>query len=234
MTPINQLPTLIEQSIESAPKSPHTRLSPELIANLKPIGRVRNWRRGQTLLISGQSMTSMCICLSGQFSASLQSIDGHSQFLRYIADGEPFGVPSLFTDAPFPTDLVCVEDGATLEISKSAFEERLKMDPNIAIALIRILAFRVTELFNLMEADLLPSLRSRVFFALRRLAYNQGLKKHSNIVILQLSQSEIASAVNASRQKVHKELKTMEVEGLLLLGYKNITLQSQFFTKISK
>ena len=205
------------------------RLSKELIVSLKSIGRMRQWRRGQTVVHYGEAVSHISICLSGQFSVLLNSIDGHSQLLRYIVEGELFGIPSAFARAPFPTDLVCVQDGSTLDIPKAAFEERLRRDPDFAIALIQNLSSRVSELFSLMEADLLPSLRARVYQALRRLAMHHGRTKQAHDLNLNLSQGDIASAVHASRQKVHEELKRMERDGLLQLGYRSITLHKRFF-----
>ena len=81
-----------------------------------------------------------------------------------------------------------------------------------------------------MEAELLPSLRARVYQALMRLAKYHGTPdKRSEDMVLHFTQAELASNVNASRQKVHVELKRMELEGLVVLGYRTITLKSTFF-----
>ena len=230
MSPTNLLSTWTHQVNANGESGPmQIRLSKELILSLKSTGRIRQWRRGQTVVQYGQAVSNVSICLSGQFSVLLNSIDGHSQLLRYMVEGELYGVPSAFANAPFPTDLLCVQDGSTLDIPKAAFEARLRRDPDFAIALIQNLSSRVAELFSLMEADLLPSLRARVYQALRRLAMHHGRSKKSGDLNLNLSQGDIASAVHASRQKVHQELKKMESDGLLQLGYRSITLHERFF-----
>lgn len=141
-----------------------------------------------------------------------------------INPGELFGVPSVMVDAPFPTDVICDKEGDTLEITKETLFELLQNEPKLSLAIIISLSSRVTEMFDFMEADLLPSLRSRVYQRLIRLAQFNGQADRSGHVELALSQSEVAESVNASRPRVQQELKRMEKEGLIQLGYRRITL----------
>ena len=111
-----------------------------------------------------------------------------------------------------------------LDIPRAALEDLLTQQPQLAMALIESLALRVAELFGLMEANLLPSLRERVYRRIKWLAQAHGVRNAQGHIRLNLSQQDIADAVNASRQKVHDELKRLEHEGLIKLGYKHIVL----------
>jgi CRP-like cAMP-binding protein len=154
----------------------------------------------------------------------INSADGQAMLLRFLKPGELFGLPSMFAGAAFPTDVICEQDGETLSLNKLALQRLLVDQPILAIGLIESLAIRVAELFSLIEATLLQSLRQRVHLRLIVLANAHGERLRDGGVRLSLSQQDFARAVNASRQKVQRELKRMEHEGLVSLGYRSITL----------
>jgi CRP/FNR family transcriptional regulator len=229
MLPIYGFPSPPETAIDTHLwlSSKHIRqyhLDESIIQSLKKSGRIRSWKPSEYVAIYGQRVEHVTICLSGQYKVLLNSIDGQSHFMRLIKAGEMFGVPSAITGAPFPTDVVCEKKGETLEISRPVLLDLLKREPELSLAVIISLATRVSEMFDFMEADLLPSLRSRVYQRLVRLAQFNGQPDRLGHVELMLSQTEIAESVNASRPRVQQELKRMEREGLLQLGYKRITL----------
>lgn len=229
MTPIYGLPVNEKDSPNthqwlSSKQIRQYHLDDHLIQSLKKFGRLRKWRHGDFVAFYGQRVEHVTVCLSGQYKVLLNSIDGQSHFMRLVNPGEVFGVPSALAGAPFPTDVVCEKAGETLEISKTVLLDLLKREPDLSLAVIISLATRVSEMFDFMEADLLPSLRARVYQRLVRLAQFNGKPDRLGHVELQLSQSEIAESVNASRPRVQQELKRMEKEGLIQLGYRRITL----------
>ncbi|HMN94413.1 MAG TPA: Crp/Fnr family transcriptional regulator [Hydrogenophaga sp.] len=202
-------------------------LDQAMVHTLEAVGLRRSWKAGDTLTRSGQRMESVSVCLSGQYKVLLNSVDGHSLFLRRITPGELYGVPSALAGAPFPTDMVCEEAGQTLEISRQALIKTLHNEPDLALGIIRSLATRVAEMFELMESDLLPSLRSRIYQRLQRLAHFNGQPDRFGHITITLTQQEFAQSLNASRPKVNAELNRLEKEGMVRLGYGRITLLRQ-------
>ena len=199
-------------------------LDPEMIRTLTSVGIRRRWRSGDLLASYGQRMAHVSVCLSGQYKVLLTSLDGQSHFMRLITEGELFGVPSALAGTPFPTDIVCEEPGHTLDIPRQALLRMLRQEPDLALSVIKSLATRVTEMFDVMEADLLPSLRSRVYKRLQRLAQFNGRPDRLGHIELPLTQQDIAQSLNASRPRVQQELKRLEREGVIRLGYRRITL----------
>lgn len=202
----------------------HFVLDDAMVRTLMPVGIRRQWRSSQVLASYGQRMDHVSLCLSGQHKVLLNSVDGQSHFLRLITAGELFGVPSALAGTPFPTDIVCEEAGETLEIPRLTLLHMLRQEPELALGVIKSLATRVTEMFDVMEADLLPSLRARVYQRLQRLAQFNGRPDRMGHIELPLTQQDIAQSLNASRPRVQQELKRLEREGLIRLGYRRITL----------
>jgi len=199
-------------------------LDEDMVRTLIPVGIRRHWRSGEMLASYGQRMEHVSVCLSGQYKVLLTGIDGQSHFMRLITEGELFGVPSALAGTPFPTDIVCEEPGQTLDIPRQTLLGLLRQEPDLALSVIKSLATRVAEMFDVMEADLLPSLRARVYQRLQRLAQFNGRPDRLGHIELPLTQQDIAQSLNASRPRVQQELKRLEQEGLIRLGYRRITL----------
>jgi CRP/FNR family transcriptional regulator/CRP/FNR family cyclic AMP-dependent transcriptional regulator len=195
-----------------------------LTALLLKAGRCQSWKSGDMLVRQGDAVDQVSLCLSGSFRVMINSADGQAMLLRFLKPGELFGLPSIFAGAAFPTDVVCEREGDTLSVSKIVLEKFLVERPILAVRLIESLSSRVAELFSLIEANLIQTLRQRVRLRLIALANINGDRLPDGSIRLSLSQQDFARAVNASRQKVQRELKRMEREGLVLLGYRSITL----------
>jgi len=225
----NPLPSLDMSSLADALRDAlgtheKTPSSDGLVALLSDLGRRHSWVSGDILVRQGDAVDQVSHCLSGSFRVMINSADGQAMLLRFLKPGELFGLPSMFAGAAFPTDVICEQDGETLSLNKLALQRLLVDQPILAIGLIESLAIRVAELFSLIEATLLQSLRQRVHLRLIVLANAHGERLRDGGVRLSLSQQDFARAVNASRQKVQRELKRMEHEGLVSLGYRSITL----------
>lgn len=224
MTPISSPhPTQAPPWAQGASRT-QIQFNEQVIQGLDRVGSRRRWRAGDSVVRVGDAVQQASICVSGRFRVIINTIDGHALLLRFLLPGEIFGLPSVFTGAPFPTDVVCDRDGEIISVSKPALEALLAEQPGLAMSLIESLSTRVAELFTLMEDNLLPSLRAKVHRRLMVLANIHGERDKEGKIRLNLSQQDIAQAVNASRQKVHDELKRLEREGLIKLGYKYIVL----------
>lgn len=202
----------------------HFVLDGDMVHKLMSVGLLRRWQSGNLLASYGQRMEHVSVCLSGRYKVLLNGIDGQSHFMRLISTGELFGVPSALAGAPFPTDIVCEEPGETLDIPRQVLLGMLRQEPDLALSVIKSLATRVAEMFDVMEADLLPSLRARVYQRLQRLAQFNGRPDRLGHIELPLTQQDIAQSLRASRPRVQQELKRLEREGLIRLGYRRITL----------
>ena len=205
------------------------RLSKELIVSLKSIGRIRQWRRGQTVVHYGEAVSHISICLSGQFSVLLNSIDGHSQLLRYMVEGELLASLRPLPGPPSPrTWCVC----------KTARPSTYLKQPSKS-------ACGVT-----------PTLRSRLFRTSPLASRNYsaswrptcchpcvlGCIRRCGVLLCTMdgrSSTRLESKSEPGRYRIRRSclapkgacrsLNEWRRDGLLQLGYRSITLHKRFF-----
>jgi CRP-like cAMP-binding protein len=91
------------------------------------------------------------------------------------------------------------------------------------VDLLRILGLRINQLLDTLADQGMHSLEQRVWAALERIAKFNSVKVADG-VMLRVSQSDLAQAASASRQRVNQQLRHFQEQGLIRLGYRNIVL----------
>ena len=191
---------------------------------LTKLGAVRNWQAGDTVTRRGDTMACVTLCLSGRYRVVAIAKDGQEHIFRLLEHGELFGVPTAVAGVPFPTDVICVDPGQTVEVNRVQFLHFLSKNPSASLAVIANLSHRIGEMFELIETDSLAALPDRVRQRLRQLGDANGRPDHKGGLRLDFTQNQIAQAVNGSNYRVHLELKALAAKGEIELGYGYITL----------
>jgi CRP-like cAMP-binding protein len=96
-------------------------------------------------------------------------------------------------------------------------------DGTVAMDLLRILGLRINQLFDTLADQGMPTLEKRVWATLERIARFNSVQVPEGVQ-LRVSQSDLAQATMASRQRVNQQLRLFQDRGWIRLGYRNIVL----------
>lgn len=190
---------------------------------LHDVGMLRTWNDGQVLLSRGQPTSAAWLVVSGRIRISVITQEGEEQLIRWMLPGEIAGLSSVFAQANNPADMVSHGITQVLHIERARLIELIGRDPLVALDLLRILGLRINQLFDNLADQGMHSLELRVWASLERIAkYNSTVVPDG--VMLRVSQSDLAQASSASRQRVNQQLRHFQEQGLIRLGYRNIVL----------
>ena len=190
---------------------------------LHSVGLLRHWTEGQVVLSRGQSTSAALLLVKGRLRVSVTSPEGEEQLLRWMLPGEISGLSSVFAETTYPADLVAVGPTQVLHIERNRLVDLITRDPAVAVDLLRILGLRINQLFDTLADQGMHSLEQRVWATLERIAKFNSVAVPDG-VMLRVSQSDLAQAASASRQRVNQQLRHFQEEGLIRLGYRNIVL----------
>ena len=193
---------------------------------LQSVGVLRTWNDGQVLLSRGQPTSAAWLVVSGRVRISVITSEGEEQLLRWMLPGEIAGLSSVFAQATNPADMVSHGLTQVLHIERARLMELIGRDPVVALDLLRILGLRINQLFDTLADQGMHSLKQRVWATLERIAKFNSVAVPDG-VMLRVSQSDLAQAASASRQRVNQQLRHFQEEGLIRLGYRNIVLLRQ-------
>ena len=194
--------------------------------SLHSVGVLRHWTEGQVVLSRGQSTSTALLLVKGRLRVSVTSPEGEEQLLRWMLPGEISGLSSVFAETTYPADLVAVGPTQVLHIERNRLVDLITRDPAVAVDLLRILGLRINQLFDTLADQGMHSLEQRVWATLERIAKFNSVAVPDG-VMLRVSQSDLAQAASASRQRVNQQLRHFQEEGLIRLGYRNIVLLRQ-------
>lgn len=198
-------------------------LSPQAERALHLVGSRRKWANGKVLIARGQTSQTAILVLSGRLRVVTISPGGEEHLMRWLEPGEITGLSSVLADTPFPADLIAAGPTEVLHIDRQRLIDLIRTDGETALAIVRVLSLRVIQLVDIITEHALVSLEHKVWSALQRLATYHGIPVPGGIK-LRVSQSDIARAVAASRQRVNIQLQRLQHRGLIRLEYRCITL----------
>ena len=190
---------------------------------LQSVGVLRTWNDGQGLLSRGQPTSAAWRVVSGRVRISVITSEGEEQLLRWMLPGEIAGLSSVFAQATNPADMVSHGLTQVLHIERARLIDLIGRDPVVALDLLRILGLRINQLFDTLADRGIHSLEQRVWATLERIAKFNSVAVPDG-VMLRVSQSDLAQAASASRQRVNQQLRHLQDQGLIRLGYRNIVL----------
>ena len=190
---------------------------------LQSVGVLRTWNDGQVLLSRGQPTSAAWLVVSGRVRISVITSEGEEQLLRWMLPGEIAGLSSVFAQATNPADMVSHGLTQVLHIERARLMDLIGRDPVVALDLLRILGLRINQLFDTLADQSMHSLEQRVWATLERIAKFNSVAVPDG-VMLRVSQSDLAQAASASRQRVNQQLRHLQDQGLVRLGYRNIVL----------
>jgi CRP/FNR family cyclic AMP-dependent transcriptional regulator len=198
-------------------------LTPRSTQALQGIGVLRHWQEGQVVLSRGQSISTALLLMKGRMRVSVTTPEGKEQLLRWMLPGEISGLSSVFAETTYPADLVSAGPSQMLHIERARLLALISQDPTLAVDLLRILGLRINQLFDTLADQGMHTLAQRVWATLERIARFNSVQVPGGVA-LRVSQSDLAQAAMASRQRVNQQLQQFQAQGLIRLGYRHIVL----------
>jgi len=177
---------------------------------------LRRIPRGEFILHQGAPSTGVFMIAAGRVRVSLVAEDGKEITLGVLGPGEALGEMSLLDGEGCSASASAQEECVLLVIERAQFGRVLRDNPDFCLRLLAMLSGRLRQ-SNTARLDMarfdLPTRLGRV---LLRLARDYGDKCAAGTrIALRLSQKDISSLVGASREKVNKQLRRWEQDGIL-------------------
>lgn len=191
--------------------------SDPLVEALNAIATPRKWPAGALIFQRGDDGSFMIALAEGRIKLSLVTSQGKELTLRQLEPGTVLGEMALLDGAPRSADATAAIASEGYVISRRDFQAFIDTHPPAARAVIRYLSTRLRETTDQLETIALYDLDSRVarfLLATLRQIHGEDLPDSANLQ-LQLSQTEIAGVLGASRPKVNRAIVALEERGAI-------------------
>lgn len=172
------------------------------------------------IVYRGDPAGALYLIVSGRVKVHTATLGGDEVILEILKAGDCFGEMSLLDGRPRAADVSTVEATELALLDGDDLQAAILENPGIALAMLRILSERLREQNEKIELLMTRDVTGRVAALLLRLAATQGrpltTPPGAMRIEVNLSQSDIAAFVGATRERVSRVLTNFRTQGLIL------------------
>jgi CRP-like cAMP-binding protein len=179
-------------------------LGPDLLEQLRAHARLKTIERGTTIFSKGDPGTSLFAILEGQVKVVSFSAQGKYAVFNVLSAGDIFGEIALLDGGARTADVMAIADCKLIVIERRDFLPLVHSRPDVSQKLIEVLCARLRNTSRQVEEVMFLDLSAKLARTLLRLRESSGGQK------IELTQSEIAQIIGASRESTNKQLRDWE------------------------
>lgn len=189
-------------------------LTPTARERLAQASSILDVPHGHRLFARGDTGEAAYLVVTGELEVAYQAIDGREVWLSRCGPGSVIGELALLDGLPRSADVSASRRSRLLRIPRTAFLDVLRSDPEAALGLLALIASRLRQTDEMVEASRLLDLRAR----LARHLLEAGAVK------IAATQGEIARIIGASREKVNRHLSAWRRDGIIEVSRAGIVI----------
>jgi len=176
----------------------------------------RTFGRGVIIFHKDSPGDTTYIIETGKVRIFALSESGQEISVRICGTGEVFGELSMLDGLPRSAGAMALEETRVLTLQREDYRELLEAYPHMAKGIIATLTARVRYTTQYAENLAFLDVEGRVAQRLLELANLYGVQAPAGVEIgMQLTQSDLASLVGATRERVNKVLAAFRNQGLI-------------------
>src|SRR6201996_5877970 len=157
--------------------------SPQAIDDLVRRIQVRT-RPAETIVVAeGEPGDSLFVLAGGKVKVALFGENGRELMLSELKPGDFFGEMSLLDNRPRAANVVALEDTTLLVLSREAFVQHLKTNPQTALNLLAEMTRRLRRADETIANLALHDVESRLTRTLERLAKEEGEQTDQGLLL---------------------------------------------------
>jgi CRP-like cAMP-binding protein len=173
----------------------------------------------QVVFNQGEPGREMFVVASGRLKISVISAEGKELSFFILDSGSIFGELALLDGERRSATVTAITPCELLVLHVDDFKRLLKDNQLIGLRMLSILAGRVRATSALYESSVFIEIPGRLASRLLELAGEYGVEADGSILIdLKLSQYELGTLINASRESVNKQLKTWQAQDIIAIS----------------
>jgi CRP-like cAMP-binding protein len=200
-------------------------LTDDMLDGLAGHLRRRTFRRDTILFHKDQAGDALYIVDAGRIRIFAPAEGGEELTVDVHGPGDVFGEMALLDGLPRSASAVTLEDSVLYTLGRDEFQLHLTTHPQLAIAMLELLSARLRHVMAYAETLAFFDVYGRVAHALLTMADRYGVQEDGGLLInLDMTQTELASMVAATRERINRALAAFRAQGLIELRGKKFVI----------
>jgi CRP-like cAMP-binding protein len=185
------------------------------LQKISDVVKVQSLKKGDTLFRKGDQGSALYLIASGKIKIGVTSRLGDEVILSILSNGEFFGDMALLDGMTRSADAIAVEESQLYVLYRDDFIAILMKSSTAIKALFSTLCTRLRKTDKFVEETCFLNVSSRLARRLAEFAERQIKAGDQGEIRIEMTQSELASMVGATRESVNKELRSMREKGIV-------------------
>ncbi len=185
------------------------------LQKISDVVKIQSIRKGDILFRKGEQGIALYLIASGKIKISVTSRLGDEVILSILSNGELVGDMALLDGMTRSADAVALEDSQLYVLYQDDFIAILMKSSTAIKALFSTLCARLRKTDKFVEETCFLNVSSRLARRLSEFAERQIKAGEEGEIRIEMTQSELASMVGATRESVNKELRSMREKGIV-------------------
>jgi CRP/FNR family cyclic AMP-dependent transcriptional regulator len=178
----------------------------------------REYEPGTLIFCEDDRCDGLYVIEMGEVKVFKTSPSGRERVLMIFGAGSSLAELPIFDDAPYPASAAAVTGAALLHINKKDIYELCRQHPDVALKILRVMGSRLRKLVEIIEELSFKSVRHRLAALLYRMADSKGhATRGGTEFTLPCTQEELAAQVGTVRELVSRNLRRLQILGVLRL-----------------
>jgi CRP-like cAMP-binding protein len=187
--------------------------------------RSSRYAKDAAVFEEGGEARSFFLLLAGHIRVVRTSPEGHQVIVRYINEGELFGIAMAMGRTTYPASAVAAVDCVVLAWPNSAWPDLQARFPSLAASTYQTIGQRLQETHTRVVELSTEQVEQRIAHALLRLVSQSGRKTEQGIEIdFPITRQDIAEMTGTTLHTVSRLLSAWESEGLVSGGRQKVTV----------
>jgi CRP/FNR family transcriptional regulator, dissimilatory nitrate respiration regulator len=191
------------------------RLAGEVRALLAPYAHHRMFEAGSLLWREGDDSGLLVALESGRVKIFRTLPTGSTVTIYLFGPGDVFGFMPFLDGQPYPASAQALDEATGLVVSRTDLRAAFERDPQVALALVRLLATRLREAFERIERTSVPEVLPRAAAALASLLPEGREVDALTIVELPVRAREFAAAIGIVPESLSRAITKLVRAGVL-------------------
>jgi CRP/FNR family transcriptional regulator, cyclic AMP receptor protein len=191
-------------------------IEPEELTRIALTMNRHRYRRDEVIFHEGDPGDSLHIVVEGRVKITRESAEGEEAIVVVLQAGDSFGELVMLDGAPRSATATAMEPTETMTMARSTFVELVEGGSPFRTQLLTGIARRLRRLTDQLAEVHFLDLAGRLALQLTRLAEESEPGATTNVALSRnLTQSDLASMVGGTRQRVNQIIGDFTDEGLL-------------------
>lgn len=175
-------------------------------------------QRGAVVVARGDKADALFVVHTGRFKVTTADPHGHQITLNVLSKGELFGEVAFFDGAGRSADVTAMSSGSLVTLDRASFFEVFSESSSVGLHLMSAMSRRLRRLTERMEDRAFLDVEKRLAKRLVEAAEDVGATREGFLmpgISVALSQQDLGELVDASRERVNRQLALWARDGIL-------------------